>query len=350
MESLTKLNYKQPQHSLTFSLRYHNRPSFSTPISSISFKTQFSRPFPLKIRSSSSSNSPLKSSTKPKTENPFSLLKTPLTIAVASTAIFFSVFGQKHHSAARAEPTSPAMVEEREEEDVVSNEEREKKVEEFLASNPDDVEGLKSLMEAKIKNKKLGEAVEVLNRLIELEPDDGEWPLLRCHMYSYMGESEMAKSGFEEIIAKEPLRVEAFHGLVMAVSQGEKGGKELEEVTKRTVEAMERCRREKKNDEMRDFKLLIAQIRVIEGNYMEALKVYQELVKDEPRDFRPYLCQGIIYTLLRKKDEAQKQFDKYKRLVPKGHPYARFFDENMLATKVFSQMAENERTKMGSQN
>lgn len=242
------------------------------------------------------------------------------------------------------------MVEEREEEDVVSNEEREKKVEEFLASNPDDVEGLKSLMEAKIKNKKLGEAVEVLNRLIELEPDDGEWPLLRCHMYSYMGESEMAKSGFEEIIAKEPLRVEAFHGLVMAVSQGEKGGKELEEVTKRTVEAMERCRREKKNDEMRDFKLLIAQIRVIEGNYMEALKVYQELVKDEPRDFRPYLCQGIIYTLLRKKDEAQKQFDKYKRLVPKGHPYARFFDENMLATKVFSQMAENERTKMGSQN
>lgn len=235
-------------------------------------------------------------------------------------------------------------------EDAGLNEERERKLEEDLAAQPDDVDTLKSLMEVKIKNKKLPEAVEVLNKLIELEPEDSEWPLLRCHMYSYMGESGMAKSGFEEIIAKDPFRVEAFHGLVMAVSQGESDGKEMEEVTKRIQEATERCSKEKKNEEMRDFKLLMAQIRVIEGNYVEALKVYQELVKEEPRDFRPYLCQGIIYTLLRKKDEAEKQFDKYKRLVPKGHPYARFFDENVLSTKVFSQMGENERMKMGSQN
>lgn len=273
---------------------------------------------------------------------------------MATTAIFFAGLGHKP-LAARAEPAAPppmaeTLSSEEKEGDAIFNEERERKLEEAVASRPDDVEALKSLMEAKIKNKKLPEAVEVINRLIELEPEDVEWALLRCHMYSYMGESEMAKSGFEEIIAKEPLRVEAFHGLVMAVSQGESDGKEMEEVTRRIQEAIERCRKEKKNEEMRDFKLLMAQIRVIEGNYMEALKVYQELVKEEPRDFRPYLCQGIIYTLLRKKDEAEKQFEKYKRLVPKGHPYARFFDDNMLATKVFSQMGENERMKMGSQN
>ncbi|XP_021775547.1 protein SLOW GREEN 1, chloroplastic-like [Chenopodium quinoa] len=358
MEALTKINYKQPP--LPLSPRYHNRPSFSTPISSISFNTKFSRPFPIKslsfkIRSSSSPNQSsmadiAKISAKPKTLNPFSLLKTPLSIAVAATAIFFSGLGYRP-LIARAEPAAPAMVETSEKgEDVSFSEEREKKLEEAVAANPNDVEALKSLMEARIKNKKLPEAVEVLNRLIELEPEDVEWPLLRCHMYTYMGESEMAKSGFEEIIAKDPLRVEAFHGLVMSVSQGESDGKQMEEVTRRIEEATERCKKEKKNEEMRDFKLLMAQIRVIEGNYVEALKVYQELEKEEPRDFRPYLCQGIIYTLLRKKDEAEKQFDKYKRLVPKGHPYAKYFDENMLATKVFSQMGENERMKMGSQN
>lgn len=233
--------------------------------------------------------------------------------------------------------------------EVVPDEEREKSLEERLSSNPDDVKALKSLMEVKIKNKKLQEAVEVIDRLIELEPEDYEWPLLRAHMYSYMGESELARAGFESILAKDPVRVEAFHGLVMAVSQGEESnGNELDEVTKRIHGAMEKCRKEKRKDDVRDFKLLIAQIRVIQGNYNEALKVYQELVKEEPRDFRPYLCQGIIYTLLRKKDDAEKQFDKYKRLVPKGHPYARYFDDNMLATKVFSQMAENERVKVGS--
>ncbi|CAO2816434.1 unnamed protein product [Amaranthus hypochondriacus] len=346
MAALSKVNWYSSynQQPLPLSLR-HNRPFFSTPIS---FKPRFSRPFSSSLTIKSSSSSIPQSVSKPKTLNLFTFLKTPLTIAVAATAIFFSGLGFKPLIAV-ANPmaeTSTILGEE----DAASSEEREKKLEEMLASNPDDVQVLKSLMEVKTKNKKLPEAVEVLNKLIELEPDEIEWPLLKSHMYTYMGESELAKAGFEEIIAKDPLRVEAFHGLVMAVSQGESEGKELEDVSKRIMEAIEKSKMEKKKDEVRDFKLLIAQIRVIEGNYVEALKVYQELVKEEPRDFRPYLCQGIIYTLLRKQDEAAQQFDKYKRLVPKGHPYAQFFDDNMLATKVFSQMAENEAMKSGSKS
>ena len=227
--------------------------------------------------------------------------------------------------------------------DSVSDEEKERTVEEYVESHPDDVEGLKSLMEVKIKNRKLQEAVDVIERLIQLEPDDKEWPLLKAHLYSYSGASELAKLGFEEILSANPLTVEAYHGLVMAVSQSDSGD-ELNQVLKRIEAAMERCKKEKKKEDLRDFKLLVAQIRVIEGKYNDALKVYQELVKEEPRDFRPYLCQGIIYTLLRKKDEAEKQFQKYRRLVPKGHPYARYFDDNMIATRVFSQMTENQRS------
>ena len=228
--------------------------------------------------------------------------------------------------------------------DHVSDEEKERTVEEYVESHPDDVEGLKYLMEVKIKNRKLQEAVGIIERLIQLEPDDKEWPLLKAHLYSYSGDSEMAKLGFEEILSANPLTVEAYHGLVMAVSQSDTSDEELNQVLKRIEGAMEKCKKEKKKEDLRDFKLLVAQIRVIEGNYDAALKVYQELVKEEPRDFRPYLCQGIIYTLLRKKDEAEKQFGKYRRLVPKGHPYARYFDDNMFATRVFSQMAENQRS------
>ncbi|KAL2897361.1 protein SLOW GREEN 1 chloroplastic [Bienertia sinuspersici] len=314
MASLTKLNYSQNPSPL--SLR-HRTPSFSTPISSISFKTQFSRPYPssvsYKIRSSSNSaamaiNS--KPSSNPKALNPILILKSPLTIAVAAAALFFTGLLGSNPLMARAEIASTPVAEtstqeEQEEGDKVSVEEREKKLEEVLGSNPDDVDVLKSLIEVKVKSKKLGEAVDVINRLIELEPEESEWPLLKCHMYSYLGEFRKAKLGFEEILAKEPLRAEAFHGLIMAVSQGESDSKELDEVRKRIEDAIARSIKEKREEEVRDLKLLIAQIRVIEGNYVEALQVYQELVKEEPRDFRPYLCQGIIYTLLKKKDEAQ---------------------------------------------
>ncbi|GMH23101.1 hypothetical protein Nepgr_024944 [Nepenthes gracilis] len=346
MESLANINHKSKPFHLFFNNR---RGSFSRPLSSISFKTTFSSlslpSLSVKMKSSSSETHALSASSKtpqnPDPFSPFSVLKAPVCIAVAAVALFFSRLPHKP-SLALAEPISKTTTSE-----SVPDEEREKDLEEFVSSHPDDVQALKSLMEAKIKNRKLPEAIEVVSRLIELEPDEDEWQLLKSHMYIYTGESESAKMGFEEILAKDPLRVEAFHGLVMAVSQSDSESNGLGEVMKRIEGAMEKCKREKMKDELRDFKLLIAQIRVIEGNYMEALKVYQELAKEEPRDFRPYLCQGIIYTLLGKKNDAEKQFEKYKRLVPKEHPYARYFDDNMLATKVFSQMAENQRMETG---
>ncbi|KAG1339183.1 putative protein SLOW GREEN 1, chloroplastic [Cocos nucifera] len=198
-------------------------------------------------------------------------------------------------------------------------------------------------MELKVRSQKLPEAIEIVDRLIALEPEERDLPLLKAHFQNYMGDAETAKQGFQEILERDPFCVEAYHGLVMAASQSESSHEELDGILKRVEGAMEMCKKAKKKEDLRDFKLLVAQIRVIEGKYEEALKIYDELVKEEPRDFRPYLCQGIIYTLLRKKDEAEKHFQKYRRLVPKGHPYARYFEENMMAMKIFGQMEESKR-------
>lgn len=240
-----------------------------------------------------------------------------------------------------AAPTATPLVEPTNREET-SFEERERIVEDELSHNPDNIEALRSLMEVRIKARKLKEAIEVLDRLIELEPEEYEWPLLRANIYSYLEEHELARKEFEQILDKDPFRVEAYHGLVMASSENSDINT-LKNVAKRVEEAVEKCNKLGRKSDVRDFKLLIAQIRVVEGDYVEALKVYQQLVKEEPRDFRPYLCQGILYTLLRKKDEAEKQFEKFRRLVPKNHPYKEYFDDNMLATKLFAQKAERER-------
>lgn len=219
------------------------------------------------------------------------------------------------------------------------NEENERTIEEQLSNNPNDTDALRSLIEVKIRARKLEEAIQVIDRLIELEPEEFEWPLLKAHMYIYNGDYESAKEKFEDIIKKDPYRVEAYHGLVMATSESDKP---LEDLLKRIEGAMEMCKKQNRESDVRDLKLLIAQVKVMEGDFPDALRAYQELVKEEPRDFRPYLCQGIIYTLLRKKDEAEKQFDKFRRLIPKNHPYREYFEDNMFATKFFPQKIERE--------
>lgn len=336
------------------------RPSFSKPFSSIAFRCPRQTPpslsFLVPIRASSQNRiggSPNestkfrkfqisnKNSTSEVASIPFlGALKTGLATTVAAAAVFFAgfYFSGKPSIAATFTDTPKIRLPAH---DSVSDEEKEKFLEEQLLSDPNDLDGLRSLMEIKIRNEKITEAIEVIDKLIELEPEETEWPLMKAHLYAHIKELGIAQDGFIEVMKKDPYRVEAYHGLVIVASQ-EESGEDLGNVEKMVEEAMKLCKKDNKKDDLRDFMLLFAQIRVIQGRYEEALKVYQDLVKDEPRDFRPYLCQGIIYTLLRKKNEAEKNFEKYRRLVPKEHPYASYFDDNMIATKIFAQKMENE--------
>ncbi|PSS30263.1 Protein SLOW GREEN 1 like [Actinidia chinensis var. chinensis] len=97
--------------------------------------------------------------------------------------------------------------------------------------------------------------------------------------------------------------------------------------------ALEVARREKRVTEERNIRILIAQMHVVQGELEEGLKNFQILIDENPRDFRPYLCQGIIYGLLNKKKEAEEQFEIYRSLVPEEFPQRGFLDDIVLAAK-----------------
>ncbi|KAJ8773221.1 hypothetical protein K2173_028398 [Erythroxylum novogranatense] len=211
-----------------------------------------------------------------------------------------------------ATPATEETTKERDGESA-SLEEQEKRIKEPLARNKDDFKNLRYLMEVKIKSRKLLEAVDVVDCLIALQVNDEEWPLLKGQILSFNGETETA-----------------YHGVVMANLEYDEP---FDGVLKQIGAIMEKCKKEKNNSLLRDFKLLVAQVRVMKEKYGEAIKLYEELVKEEPRDFRPYLCRGIIYTL---------------KLVPKNHPYGEYFLDNMFATQFFSEKVERGKVGLNS--
>ncbi|KAL5716900.1 hypothetical protein ACHQM5_010005 [Ranunculus cassubicifolius] len=321
MESTALFNLP-PVH---LSLLHQRRPFFSH-----SLKSPFKMQLLLKASFNPISFNP--QINKSETPKPlFSLLKTTC-VTIISAALFLSSFTK--HSIAAPPPTP--LVQSTDEETA------EKLLEDRLTINPQDIDALRSLMEIKLNNQKLLEAIEIVDRLIQIEPSEKQWRLLRSHLHSYSGDIDSAKLGFEEILSEDPLFVEAYHGLAMTVSAQSDSG-ELENLYKRIENAVEMCKKEKRKEDLRDFRLLVAQLRFIEGDYVDALNCYQELVKEEPRDFRPYLYQGIIYTLLRQTNEAKKQFDIYKRLVPNDHPYARYFEDNIMTSEAFTEMIGNQK-------
>ncbi|KAF9603964.1 hypothetical protein IFM89_039318 [Coptis chinensis] len=230
-----------------------------------------------------------------------------------------------------AQGDKPSVVETMEEDKVTQSEDSDDEMYlKILEKNPRDVETLKVVLSRKMMKGKRKEAVEYVERLIEIEPNEVEWRLLQALSYEMLGNLNKAKRLFKDILEERPLLLRALHGLAMAMHKNREGPAVFEMLNK----ALEFAQREKRVTEERNIRILVAQMHVAKGDLEQGLKKFQDLVDENPRDFRPYLCQGIIYSLLNKKTEAEEQFGMYRSLVPQEFPQRGFLDDVVLAAKT----------------
>ncbi|XP_038880966.1 protein SLOW GREEN 1, chloroplastic [Benincasa hispida] len=245
--------------------------------------------------------------------------------------IFMGCFNVRY---ARALPTqtsskNPTMAEKSQALEEDSEEEMRERI---LEHDPSNIDTLKAVLYGKMRSGKTEEAIKYVKRLIDLEPDEVEWRLLLALYYETFGQLDTAKTLFMEILEKKPLLVRALHGLALVMHKNNEGESVFEMLNK----ALAIARDEKKLTEQRSIGILIAQMHVVKGELEEGLKKFQDLVDENPRDFRPYLCQGIIYSLLDKKKEAAEQFEAYRALVPDEFPQREFIDDVVLAAMTAS--------------
>ncbi|KAJ8544106.1 hypothetical protein K7X08_028617 [Anisodus acutangulus] len=211
-----------------------------------------------------------------------------------------------------------------------NNSEEEEMYVKLLEKNPRDVEALKTIVNMKMRKGKIKEGLKYLEKLIEVQPREMEWRLLQALCYEMMGQLSKAKRLFKDILKQRPLLLRALHGLAMVMHKNFEGPAVFEMLNG----ALKVARREKKVNEERNIKILVAQMHVVKGELEEALQKFKLLVQENPRDFRPYLCQGIVYSLLDKKKEAAEQFEIYQSLVPEEFPQRGFLDDVVLAAKT----------------
>ncbi|XP_074264280.1 protein SLOW GREEN 1, chloroplastic-like [Silene latifolia] len=202
----------------------------------------------------------------------------------------------------------------------------------LLEQQPRNVEALKMVVNVKMRKGKTKEAVKYVEMLIDIEPREVEWRLLQALCYEMMGQFSKAKRLFKDVLKERPLLLRALHGLAMVMHKNREGPAVFDMLN----QALDLAQREKRVTEERNIKILVAQMHLVKGDLDEASKKYQELIMENPRDFRPYLCQGIIYSLQDKKKEADEQFEIYRNLVPEEFPQRGFLEDVVLAAKTES--------------
>ncbi|KAH9718079.1 TPR REGION domain-containing protein [Citrus sinensis] len=266
------------------------------------------------------------------------VLKEKAVIFLVGSVIFLGSFGSNPRPSVALPGKMRASENLKEKRDApMGKSEVEEMFEKLLEKEPRNVEALKVVMQGNMRRGRNKEALEFVKRLIDIEPNEVEWKLLQALCYELMGKLSTAKRLFKDILKERPLLLRALHdlgrsGLALVMHKNHEGPAVFQMLSK----ALEVAQREKRVTEERNIRILIAQMHVVEGELEEGLKKFQDLVKENPRDFRPYLCQGIIYSLLDKKKEATEQFEIYWSLVPDEFPQRGFLDDVVLAAKTKS--------------
>ncbi|PPD68833.1 hypothetical protein GOBAR_DD34283 [Gossypium barbadense] len=285
------------------------------PLSSPSFLT-FPSPKPLRLRVSSANFDAIPVS-KPNNNGQSlsqklqSFAKTAVLVGATSLMIGkFSNFPAKADSLPAMTEQEPAVLQENEQVKTQSPKET-SPLSEFLGSNDEAIAALQSLLQQKLENGEDEEALSILNRLVSAQPDFIDWKFLLGRLLGEMGQTENARKVFEEILQSNPFSFEALFENALL---------------------MDRCG---------EGEAVIKEIQFLQKNVDESLMSYQELAKEDPTDFRPYFCQGIIYSLLDRNAEAKEQFAKYKELSPKKFEVDGYLRTSLSRMKLFGTSEEN---------
>lgn len=314
--------------------------------------TMASSPF-IKINTSASSFFPIfkpSCSKKPVQSKIFTLkacsdcrISTPnplvSTLKTAATALIFAaaVFGKVSQLPARAGPP-PTLTGELDESQIGTAEEA-PRVEEkenstftqFLESNAEAVEALKSLLQQKLEAGEDEEGLKILRKLSSAQPDNTEWKFLMARLLNEMGNTQEARVVFEDILSINPLSFEALFENALLMDRCGEG----DAVMKRLEEALKIAEEENKAKEARDVRLIMAQVQFLQKNVEEALRSYEALEKEDPKDFRPYFCKGMIYSLLDRNKEAKEQFAMYHELSPRKFEVEGYLRTPLSRMKLF---------------
>ncbi|KAL4570203.1 hypothetical protein LXL04_025854 [Taraxacum kok-saghyz] len=208
---------------------------------------------------------------------------------------------------------------------------------EFLESNSEAVSAMKTLLEEKLEAGEDEESLKILKKLVSAQPENTDWKFLMARLLNEMGEAEPARAALEEILTENPLSFEALFENALLMDKCGEG----EAVIQRLEKALEIAEEEKKEKEARDVRLIIAQVQFLQKNVDEALRSYDELLSEDPNDFRPYFCKGMIYSLMDKNDEAKVQFAKYRELSPKKFEVEGYLRSPLSRMKLFGTDDQN---------
>lgn len=193
-----------------------------------------------------------------------------------------------------------------------------------LQREADNVTALRGLLQVRLEliGQGVGDIKDVvspLEKLAKLNPETTEYGILLAQAKERTGDREGAAQAYRAILAAKPGEIKALQGLVnlLLVQQRPEAAIGLLQDTLKAATAANLAKPE--SIDTTSVELILGQVYAVQKRFEEAIAIYDESAKANPKDFRPTLGKAIVLKEQGKTDEAKTLFDKATELAPPNY-------------------------------
>ncbi|MGK7878445.1 MAG: tetratricopeptide repeat protein [Xenococcaceae cyanobacterium] len=198
-----------------------------------------------------------------------------------------------------------------------------------LEREPDNETALQGLLEARLKQGNIKGAINPLERLAKLHPQQTDYTILLAQAKQQLSDFEGAAAAYRTILVDHPGDIMALQGMVNLLLQQNRPEAAIGLLQDTLKNAPEANSEQSDSVDVTSVQLLLGQIYVSQKRYGEAIAVYDQAFETDKQDFRPVLAKALVLQEQGKDAEAKPLFDTAISLAP-----ARYKDQiKEMATK-----------------
>jgi len=182
-----------------------------------------------------------------------------------------------------------------------------------LEREPDNQNALQKLLEVRLQQNDIKGAIEPLEKLAQLNPQQSDYTILLAQAKQQTGDYEGAIAAYRSILASQPRDIQALKGitdLFIAQSRGE----EAVSLVQKTI--AETAKDKSASTQTTSLQLLLGEVYIEQERYPEALTIYEQAIKSDANDFRPLLAKALILQKQGNATEAKPIFEAAVSLAP----------------------------------
>ncbi|WGV25029.1 tetratricopeptide repeat protein [Halotia branconii] len=190
-----------------------------------------------------------------------------------------------------------------------------------LQREPENQTALKGLLQARLQLLSLKQGdiqgvIEPLEKLAKLNPDRTEYGVLLAQAKQQIGDKEGAAQAYRSILDTKPGDLKALQGMVALLIDQKRPEAAIGLLQETLSNAGQANTIQPGSVDTVAVQVLLGTVQASQKRYPQAISVYDQAIKQAPKDFRPVLAKAMLLKEQGKIDQAKPLFDSASALAP----------------------------------